>query len=412
MSLPKLSRRGFLKGAAIGAGALAGTRLAGGGTLIGNAMAAGEPSHLVHIVFPGGYNALFGGCADKYLGNGAFGVAQANVKALGGGVFTDAGTIGTLPAFALSHFAAVGMRHGVTSHLDRGAERAILFDGTNSYLTQLATAMGGTSPLKAVHFGDRMPYGPQPAFQGTSLQRIQDLKSVIASLGQASTPDPTVPDRALAAGGLGAASEMSQLQMDTNKTSLLSVGDGYRAAIDTLKTPVPPTPPVTFADISTAYGLNGATAVNTFTSMIAGAEIMIRAAGSNVINICDPGFVLWDFHQVSGGQSLNGTYSRSKFTRSIITPLKTFLNRMLNLPDRNVVVVLSGDFVRIPTGDHGDGTVTSVMGKYVKNTVSFPCDGNSRFAAGTPGVKQFWAGVGSALKVATPFGASPHAITL
>ena len=35
----------------------------------------------------------------------------------------------------------------------------------------------------------------------------------------------------------------------------------------------------------------------------------------------------------------------------------------------------------------------------------------SRFAAGTPGVKQFWAGIAAACKVpGQPFGANPHAM--
>lgn len=407
----KISRRGFLKTAAVGAGALAGTRLAGGAGFFGNALAATEPSHLVHIIFPGGFNGLFAGCADKFLTGNKFGVTSTNILDLGGGVFTDKGTLGTLPAFALQHWAAVGVHHGVTSHLDRGAERALLFDGTNSYLTELAATMGGSSPLKAVHFGDRLPYGPQPAFGSVSLQRIQDLKSVIASLGQSPTPDPTIPDRQLAAAGLGASRDISQTQFASNKNALVSVSDGYGAAIATLQTPVPAVPPVTFADISTAYGLGGATAVSSFASMIAGAEIMIRAAGTNVINICDPGFVPWDFHQLNpDGTSRNGEFSRSKMTRSIVAPLKTFLTRMLNDPTRNVVVCLSGDFVRTPTGDHGDGTVVAMMGKYIRNTVSYPCDGIARFTGATPGTKQFWAAAAAALKVASPFGANPHPI--
>jgi hypothetical protein len=415
MSHSKFSRRGFLKGVAGAAGAAAGARLGGRGWLAeAEAAAGGETSHVVHIMFPGGYNALFGGCADKYIAKGTFGVAENNVARLAGGVVTDAQTLGTMPKFALDHWAAVGCRHGNTSHLGNGAEKALLFDGKNSYLNQLAKSMGGTSTLKSVHFGERMPYGPQPAFEDLSLQRVQDLKSAIALLGTPGAPDPSIPDRELEAAGLQASGDMTKRHAGTNGTSLTSVTDGYNAAVATLRKPSPPTPPVTFDDISKAYGLDG-TAIRRFPSMLAGAEVMIRAFGSNVISINEPDLgvlVHWDFHQLSGGTSLNGTYSRSKMKERIIGPLKVFLDRMLNIPDKNVVVMLNGDFVRTPGGDHGDGTVVTIFGKYVKNTVSYPCDGNSRFAPGTPGTKQLWAAVASAAKSQSPFGQSPHNITL
>lgn len=405
----KLSRRQIFKAAFAGAGAAVGARLGGG--LLGTAHAAGEPAHVVHIMFPGGYNALFGGVADKFVTGNTFGVTSTNIKDLGGGVFTDAGTLGTLSPFALSHWAAVGIRHGSTSHLANGAEKAILYDGTNSYLNQLAVAMGGTSALKSVHFGDRMPYGPQPAFQGVSLQRVTDLANAIRTLG-AGTPDPSAPDRELVAKALAASQAVSGPHISAHPKTLGPSKEAYEAAAAAAATPAPK--PVTFNEISTAYGLAGATEIKSFASMLAGAEVMIRAGGTNVVNICDPGFVLWDFHQVtSGGASRNGEFSRNKFTRSIMTPLKAFVDRMLNLPDRNVVVVLNGDFVRLPSGDHGDGTMVTVLGKYVKNTVTFPCDGRAKFAQGTPTGKTLWAAIAQAARVpGTPFGANPHAITV
>ena len=85
---------------------------------------------------------------------------------------------------------------------------------------------------------------------------------------------------------------------------------------------------------------------------------------------------------------------------------------MLNLPDRNVVVCISGELVRLPNGDHGDGTVAAVFGKYVKQGVSFGVNAQSRFASGTPGVRQFWAAIASAVRApGQPFGANPHPLT-
>ena len=70
MNHSKLSRRGILKGALAAGGAALGSRIAG--PLVGDAFAAGEPSHFVHIFFNGGLNALFAGNADKYLTGNVF----------------------------------------------------------------------------------------------------------------------------------------------------------------------------------------------------------------------------------------------------------------------------------------------------------------------------------------------------
>jgi len=417
MMHPKLSRRGLLKAAAAAGGAAAGSRILG--PLLPEAQAAGEPSHFVHIFFNGGLNALFAGCADKYLTAGTFGVTNTNVKNLGNGVFTDASTFGTFPKFALDHWAAIGLRHGNALHttpqnLNSGGERAILRNGGNCYLTQLAYYMGGDSAFKAVYFGDRPPaYQNQPAFQGTPIQRIVNLADAIKAVGS-DTPDPNAPNRALAASAIESSAELSKRQIDTNPGRLTPLTDAYTSAVASLKKPAPK--PVTLAELNTAYGLGGATSVGTYASMLAGAELMIRAGGTNVINITDFGLASWDFHQTGAGGSLNGSFSRSKFLGTggfgdnRIAPIKTFLTRMLDNPDRNVVVCISGELVRLPSGDHGDGTVAVLMGKNVKQGLSFPVTDQSRFAAGTPGVPAFWAAVAAACKVpGAPFGANPHA---
>lgn len=410
------SRRGFLKGVAGAAGAMMGARL--GGELVPNANAAGEPSHLVFIYLPGGFNGALGGAANAFVTGNKFGLTATNITAVGNGVSCDKATMGTLPAFALQHWFALGCRHGVSSHTtpdnsNGGGERALTRRGTGSYLTQLAAAMGGDSPLKAVHLGEYPAYRTQPAASGVSLQRVTDLGSAIKTLG-AGAQDPTAPDRALAGAGLASAQAISQTHINANPRSLLSVNEAYQAGVAALTKPAPP--PVTFSQISTAYALNNSTTVQSFASQLAGAEVMIRAAGSNVISVFDQGFVGWDFHQVSGGVSQNMLFSRNRLLGAgafddRMTPLRTFMNRMLNLPDRNVVVAITGDFVRVPNGDHGDGVVTAVFGKYVKQAASFLCDGNARFNPNTPNVDAHWAAIAAALKCpTTPFGANPHAI--
>jgi hypothetical protein len=413
---PKLSRRGILKGALAASGAVVGSRIAG--PFVREAIAAPEQSHFVHIFFNGGLNALFAGNADKFLTGNVFGVTSTNIKNVGNGVFTDLATFGTFPQFALDHWGAIGMRHGNALHttpqnLRSGGERAILVDGTNCYLNELAHAMGGDSAFKAVYFGDRAPaYQAQPAFQGTALQRVSDLADAIKTLG-ADAPDPNAPNRGLAASSLETAEAISKRQVDANPSRLGALGDAYKSAVAALRKPPPK--PVTFAEISTAYGLANKTAVNSFASMLAGAEIMIRGAGTNVVNITDFGLASWDFHQTGTGGSLNGFYSRRKlvgeggFSGNRVAPIKTFLERMLNIPDKNVVVAVSGELVRLPSGDHGDGTLAAVFGKYVNKGVSFGVNTQARFSPNTPGVKGFWAAIAAALRVPSqPFGANPH----
>jgi hypothetical protein len=421
--MKNISRRGLLKGMLAGAGAVAGARMAG--PLIGEASAAvGETSHFVHIFFNGGLNALFAGCADKFLTGNVFGVTSTNILDVGNGVFTDKATFGTFPQFALDHWGAVGIRHNNALHttpqnLRSGGERAILTDGTNCYLNQLASHMGGESAFKAVYFGDRPPaYQAQPKFKDVPLERVSDLKNALSAAG-AQAPDPNDPERGAAASVLETSSTISQRQIGTNPGRLSSLTDAYTSAVASLKKPLPA--PVTFNEIDQAYGLGGRSTVAApnFNSMLAGAEIMIRAAGTNVINICDFGLASWDFHQTGTGGSLNGTFSRNKFTGTggfagnRIAAIKTFLTRMLNAPDRNVVVAISGELVRLPSGDHGDGTVAVLFGKYVKKGLSFPVNNTARFQIATPNPKGFWAAAAAALKVpGEPFGANPHPLIM
>ena len=416
---PKLSRRGLIKAAAVMTGAAAGGRILGPWNP--EALAAGERSHFVHIFFNGGLNALFAGCADKYLTAGTFGVTSSNVKSLGSGVFTDAGTFGTFPRFALDHWAGIGLKHDNALHttpqnLNSGGEHAILRNGGNCYLTQLAHYMAGTSAFKAVYMGDRPPaYQDQPAFQGTPIERIVNLADAIKAVGS-DVPDATGPSRGLAALSLESAAEMSKRQITTNPGRLAPLSDAYGSAVASLK--APPPKPVTLAELDAAYGLAGRTTTDRFSSMMAGAELMIRAADTNVINITDAGLASWDFHQTGAGGSLNGAFSRQKFVGTgtfaggdnRIAPIKTFLERMLNAPGRNVVVCISGELVRLPSGDHGDGTIAVLLGKNIKQGLSYPVTDQSRFAAGAPGVPAFWAAVAAACRVpGQPFGANPHA---
>jgi len=411
-----IGRRGLLKGVLAAGGAALGGRILGP---IPNALAAPEPAHFVHIFFNGGLNALFAGNADKFASSNLFGVTDSNVKDIGNGVVTDASTFGTFPKIALDHWAAIGLRHGSALHttpqnVNGGGERAILKDGADCALNKLAAAMGGTSAFKAVYFGDRAPaYREQPAFEGVSLQRITNLGDAMRTLGVAEGAPAASNAREGFAASLEAASALSKPEVARNERSLGATRDAYASAAASLRMTRPTT--VTASEIDRAYDLGGSTNVDSFAAMLAGAEIMVRAGGSNVVNVTDFGLASWDFHQVSGGKSQNGFYSRRKllgegaFKGNRIAPLRTFLERMLSLEGRNVVVAISGELVRLPNGDHGDGTVAALFGKNVKQGVSFGVDERSRFASGTPGVKGFWAAVAAACGVpGQPFGPNPH----
>lgn len=423
--MKNLSRRGLLKGA-LGIGAAAtGARLLG--PLVGEAEAALETSHFVHIFFHGGLNALFSGCAQQLLGK--FDTTAENILEVGNGVFTDKGTFGTFPKFALDHFAGVGFRHGDANHTvpenrDAGGELAVVRNGKNCYLNELAAAMGGSSTMKAVLFGQRsQDYGvykgdwptiSDPNGNPVPLERVSNLRDAL-SISGADQTNPNAPDRGRLAATLAAAQGISARQLATNPGRLVTLASSYDSAIASLKEPPPP--PVTFDEIDKAYELGGRDRIQpggktSFAAQLAGAELMIRASGTNVIHVSDfeP---MWDFDA-----NINGGASRAAFkgqyggwgTHSRIAPISTFLDRMLNFPGKNVVVAISGEFVRELNGHgHGAGTVAAVFGKYIKQGLSFPISDQAKFSANTPGSKGFWAGMAAALRVkGQPFGANPY----
>ncbi|MBX7100115.1 MAG: DUF1501 domain-containing protein [Myxococcaceae bacterium] len=400
----KFSRRSLMQGAGALAGVAAASKLTGASGLItstAHAQVAAEKPALLVVYLNGGYNALFPS-ADSFLGvsGNNFGVTGANmVKDLGNGLMVDAQTYGTLPTYALQHMASVGVRHGLTAH---GAAQAANFTVMNrSSLLMLASAMGGDAAIKAVQSGNQGLPGPKTPEGGVSLQTITDMKSTIAALGGAS--DPTIPDRTIAAAGLEAAQTMSDARLKPSPLMLASAKEGYAAGIDTLKKPVQM---FNYNAMAQAYALpqnNGvyATAVNNFTAQIACAELMITA-GANVVAVSNGG---WDTHGDSNGQTV-----RNKMNQTILPALKVFINRMMNLPDRNVAVVIYGDFARsLPGSDHASALTATVIGKYVKVGTTGKVNANVTLPAGSPAVPGLYAYLASILKTpGQPFGANPH----
>ncbi len=394
----QFSRRSMVQGAGALAGAAAASKLVSG-SLIGeaHAQATAEKSALLVIFLQGGYNSVF--CsADSYRAAGTFGITgDAAMRSLGGagGLVVDAATYGTLSPYALAHMSTVGVRHGITNH--ETAQSSDFSNGGRSYVLRLAQEMGGDAAIKAVQLGGRGVPGPKPTEGGVSLQTITDMKSTIAALGGAQ--DPTIPDRAIGAAGLKAAQTMSKDELARSPGMLTSVREGYQASIETLQKPVQT---FNYAAMAQAYGMAAtATAVNNFTSQIAAAELMITA-GANVCVAMDGG---WDTH---GDRTAANV--RNMMNQRILPPLKVFMNRMMNVPDRNVVVMIMGDFARsLPGSDHASAMSATVIGKYVKPGTTGKMSANVQLAAGTPSVPGLWSYLGKTVKLAAePFGANPH----
>jgi hypothetical protein len=385
-----------MKGAGAAAGVAAAARLTGS-SLIGSASAQTMPEKnaLLVVFLNGGYNSVF--CsADSYRGAGTFGVTgDTLLKPLTNGLVVDAPTLGTLPQYALDHMATVGVRHGITSH---GAAQAADFgDGSRSYALRLAAAMGGTAAIKCVQAGSRSMPGPRAMESGVSLQTITDMKATITALGGFS--DPTVPDRAIAAAGISAAQKMSDQHMAKSPGMLTQLDEGYQAGIQTL------TKPVQIFDynaLATAYGMaTTATSVSGFSSQIACAELMITA-GSNLVCAVDGG---WDTHGDTSASNV-----RNMMNSRILPPLKTFINRMMNRPDYNVVVAIFGDFARsLPGSDHASSLSATVIGKYVKQGTTGKMSSNVQLPSGTPSTLGLWSYLSAVTKTSSmPLGPNLH----
>jgi hypothetical protein len=394
MNSNRFSRRSLMQATGAVAGGLAASRLMTGDGLLSRTafgQTAIEKPALLMIYLNGGYNSLFGS-ADSFNDPAAF---AGTKTALSGGLVVDASTYGTLPAYALGHIATVGVRHGITSH--GAAQMANMSDGTRSYGLRLASILGGDAAIKAVNVGTQMMPGPRPAEGGVSLQQVNDMKSTIAALGGAS--DPTIPDRKIGAAGITAAQTMSADRLKASPVMMTGMRDGLQSGIDTLLKPVQM---FNYGTMATAYGMaTTTTAVTNFASKMAAAELMITA-GANFVVAVDTG---WDTH---GDRT--GTNVRNMMNTRILPSLKTFINRMLNVPDRNVVVAIIGDFARsLPGSDHASSLNSTVIGKYVKVGTTGRVSATVQLPAGTPAVPGYWSYLSKVLKVPTdPFGTNPH----
>lgn len=366
------------------------------------AQTAEKPAVLM-IFLRGGYNALFSS-ADSFVATNTFNLTGTNTKNLGNGLVVDNATFGTnLPVIAQQSMATIGINHGISSH--DPAQLADWSNGTRSYALMLASAMGGTAPIKAAVLGSSFPPGPAPAEGGVSLQQVSDLGSTIQAL-QGTTLDPNIPARATAVAALTASKTISQAQLQANPNSLKSVREAYDTSVQVLGGSQAAT--FSYSAVASAYGVSAtATAVSSFKMQMVAAELM-TLAGANVMVAVNNG---WDTHGDTSGNTV-----RSMMNNNILPGLSTYLSRMRAVTGRNVIAAIYGDFARsLPGSDHARGVSATVIGKYVKvgttgrMAVATASSGPS-LPTGSPAAMAFWSYLASVAKSpVNPFGTNPHA---
>jgi hypothetical protein len=346
-----MADRGFTRRAAVkGAAALGGALALGGWPELKGDTPESERPTLVVFWLNGGPAGLFNS-AGSFLRSGAFGVVPGRVLDLGNDLLVDAGSLGALPAAARGHMASINFRHGVVRPHE-AARAAVLQSGSRSQLLRLAAAMPEASRRCVVVNDLGFPVGvaaDPPAESGTKLERVTDSGQL--------------------AKGLDAA----------------EVGA-----------------------IRSAYGLSGeGTAVCDQATTFAGAEMLVLA-GAGVV-FAQPAYTGRPDRQFDTHEDEDGTAARA--VMAPITPsLATFLGRTLELPGRNVVILLVGEFSRtVPASDHEPGGTATVIGKYVRPGTAGPQRADGAPPENAPPPEALWAFVAAALRVdGSPFGKNPN----
>lgn len=343
-----MDRRTVLKGAGAALALPAISRAAG---------APGPPREtpaLVILYLNGGPAGLFNS-AGSFVAQHSFGVTRDNIRPVGNGLVVDAPTMGTLPAATLGRMAAINFRHGLYKHeLSRAA---LLQTGSRSNLLLLAGEMTSPAPIRcAVVNNLGLPVGVDespPAENGVTLEHVLDLRSI-----------PVLKDPALPSPELG--------------------------------------------QIAAAYGAApAATSISDLKTTLVALELLVRG-GSSVV-FAQPAFTGRADRQFDTHSDSDGSKARDIMS-SIIRDVGTFVARAQEIPGRNVVVALMGEFSRtVGESDHAPGGTATVIGKHVKNGTAGPQTAGGLPPPTSPPPAGLWAYLATVLQLKDhPFGVNPH----
>ena len=379
----QINRRDMIKFSTSASSALALGGLGGSASLFSNSALGGPgdtKSAVVVVYLMGGYNALFASPAS-FL-NTSFCVTGTNTFQVGTGSNTlllDR-SFESLNPFVKSHIASVGINHGINTH-PQAQTAQFTVQNANPLLT-LAKGLGGSASIKCANLGSALIPNAASRAAGESIQTIADMQSLVDALG-GGKPDLTMPDREIAAAAVKASQEMSKTTLDANQGSLASAITSYPVAIDTLSKPAQSFNP---AELQSAYSLSG-TAVKSFPSQMAAAELSIRAGANVVAAVSGPlSPNVWDSHG-----DTNGTKVRDLFRKEILPGLKTFTDRMMvEQGPFSVTLIILGDFARsLPGSDHATVSVATVISPRVKVGTTGQVNAQVRLV-NAPQIPAFW----------------------
>ena len=344
----RLGRRIVLQGAAAALAMPAMTRAAG---------PPGRPSEtpaLVVLYLNGGPAGLFNS-AGSFVDKRGFGVTRDNVRPVGNGLVVDAATLGTLPPAALGHMASINFQHGLYTHdLSRAA---LLQTGSRSNLLLLAGSMTSPAPIRcAVVNNLGLPVGVDrspPTENGVTFEQVLDVRA-IPVLHDPALPSPDLAQIAAAYGARPTASSISDV-----KTTLTAV------------------------------------------------ELLVRG-GTSVV-FAQPAFVGRADRQFDTHADAEGVKARDIMS-SIIEEVRTFVSRALEIPGRNVVIALMGEFSRtVGASNHAPGGTTTVIGKHVRTGTAGPQTAGGLPPPTAPPPAGLWAYLATVLQIEEhPFGENPH----
>jgi hypothetical protein len=284
--------------------------------------------------------------AGSFLASGAFGVSHDNVRDLGNDLYVDAGSLGALPAAARAHMASVNFSHGIIRPHDH-ARAAVLENGKRNQLLRMAAAMPTSSAIRC---------------------------ALVNDLGF---------PKGVSAGPPAEAGATLDFVMDFEPTHVT-------------------------AEVRAAYGVaSDAAWIRDQGSTFAGVEGLVRA-GASVI-FAQPAYTGQPDKQFDTHRDANGEAAR-KIMAPITPMLATFLDRVMALPDRNVVTMLVGEWSRsCPDSDHQPGGTATVIGKYIKTGTAGPQRADGQPPPNAPPPEGLWAYAAAALRLpGAPFGRNPN----